>query len=204
MTDVKNTRGVCAPLTVLLNPLKLAPEYRDFWGDMHSKYAEATDAICEAECYIPRVYHAPDNQTELAGVAANSYLEYILPIPAGSFILGYLHTTTGLTGAGPVEAGAPPPGSGFTCQITDIKRNYKFFQKPVPETYFLQNATQPNDYGIFAGGRPYIACPSPRLLPAPYPITPPGELLFEFWNTLASTNVLVQLSLLVAVPIGAN
>lgn len=204
MTPANNNRGVCAPLTVLLNPLRLAPEYRDFWGDLHSFYVGATDAICAAECYIPRVYHAPDNKTEVTGLAPDGYLEYILPIPAGSFILGFLHTTTGAAGVSPVENGAPPPGSSFTCQITDLKRNYKLFQKPVPETYFLQGPTQPNDFGVFAGGLPYLACPSPRLLVKPYPITPPGELLIEFWNSLTTQNALVQLSLLVAVPVGAN
>ena len=189
-------RGICAPLKTLLNPLKLAPEYRDFWGDQHSRFAELTDRICDAECFVPRVYHAPDNTTEIAGVAANDYLEYILPLPAGSFILAWLHSTTAVAGAN----GSPPPGSGFSLQVTDVKRNFKFFQKPVPESYFLNGPPQPNDFGVFAGGTPYLACPSPRLLPAPYPVSAPGEFQFEFWNTLASLNTLVQMSLLVAVP----
>lgn len=197
-------RGVCVPLKTLLNPLKMAPAYRDFWGDLNSRYVELTDRICDAECYIPRVYHAPDNVTELAGVAGNGYLEFILPIPAGSFVLGFLHTTTGALGPGATAAGSPPAGSSFSCQITDVRRKFRFFQKPVPETYFLNDATTPNDFGVFAGGFPYVACPSPRLLPAPYPISAPGELMIEFWNTLTTANVLVQLSLLVAVPANAN
>lgn len=192
-------RGVCVPLTVLLNPLKMAPAYRDFWGDQNSRYVELTDEICDAECFIPRVYHAPDNVQELAGIPGNGYLEYILSIPPGSFVLGFLHSTTGAAGPG-ATPGSPPAGSGFSCQITDAKRKYKFFQKPVPETYFLSDATTPNDFGVFARQLPYVQTPIPRLLPAPYPISAPGELMIEFWNTLTTTNTLIQLSLLVAVP----
>lgn len=194
-------RGFCSPLDTLLNPLKLAPAYRDFWGDQNSRFVEKTDPICDAACYVPRVFHAPDNKTELAGVPSRGYLEFILPIPAGSFILGFLHNTARKNVN---NFAGPPADSGFSCQITDVRRDFKFFSRPVPETYFLNDATAPTDFGVFAGGNPYVQCPAPRLLPAPYPITPPGELLIEFWNQQPAANNLIQLSLLVAVPAEAG
>jgi hypothetical protein len=184
------------PLKVTLSPLRLVPDFRDYWGDAHSKLVELTDPIVNAGCYIPRVYHAPDTVSEQAGVAANDYLEYILALPPGSFILAYLHTTAGVVGAN----NDPPAGSGFSVQITDVARNFKFFQRPVPETFFLNNAPAPNNVGPFAGGLMADAAPSPRLLTAPYPVAAPGEFKFQFWNQLDALNKLIQLSLLVAVP----
>jgi len=42
--------------------------------------------------------------------------------------------------------------------------------------------------------------PSPRLLPAPYPVAAPGIFKLEFWNMLTTQNTGVRLTLLVAEP----
>ena len=64
--------------------------------------------------------------------------------------------------------------------------DYSFFNQPVEDAYF----TNP---GMTGGG------PS-RLLTRPYPVTPPGQIRFQFWNQAAVANAFIQLALLVAEP----
>jgi len=188
--------GICFPIIPPINPLRLASNYRDYYGNQHERLTELTDPIDDAGCYIPRIIHAPDTQTEITGVKANGYLEYALALPTGSFILGFLHTFT----SGPsANATDPPVTSGFQLQITDVDRDYKLFEKPIPEAWLLNDAPSSNPQAVFAAGL-YVLNPSVRLLPAPYPITPPGMLKIEFWNMLATTNNLIRLSMLVAIP----
>jgi hypothetical protein len=168
----------------------MMPDYREYWGDQHAKLVELTDAIQEAGCFTPRIYHAPDSTQENAGVT--DYLEYILALPLGSWILGYLHNTTSQA-----SPSAPPALSGYSCQITDMARNWKFFDKPVPEVYFLNGPSAP----YFGSTSALVQTPaSPRLLTCPYPVTPPGQFKIEFWNQIGGTNKQCQLNLLVAVP----
>jgi len=156
-----------------------------------------TDEICNAGCYIPRVFHAPDTVTENAGVPANGFLEYALQIPAGSFILAFLHSFTSLASANETD---PPVGSGFRFQMTDVRADYRFFSKPVPEAFFLNDIPSANPSGQLSLTSLVVLNETPRLLMSPYPVTPPGVFKCEFWNLLASTNALIRMSLLVAVP----
>jgi hypothetical protein len=187
----------CVTSVFPINPLRMLPDYREYWGDQHARFVEMTDAIQLAGCFVPRVYHAPDFSTEILG--ALDYLQFIMTIPPGSFILGYLHNTTSQT-----SPNSPPALSGFSCQITDIARNWKFFDKPVPEVYFLNGPAAPYSDGLSSFAlvqRPA----SPRLLTCPYPVTLPGHFKVEFWNQLQGvTNKLMQLSFLVAVPENAQ
>lgn len=193
-------RGMCVPTTPAISPLRLAPDYRDFFGRAHEHLVETIEGIVNADCFRFRVFHAPDSDDENAGVAGNGYLEYALELPPGSFLLGFLHTNT----ANPTNATSPPVGSGFRCQITDVERNFKFFQKPVPEAYFLNDIPSTNPLGPYAGNDLYVLNPAVRLLMAPYPVGAPGQFKVEFWNLLATANKLISLDFVVAEPDGAS
>ena len=192
-----NNPTTCFPTKPPLNPLRLVSNYRDYWGDFDAILAELTDPLCDAACYVPRIFHAPDTEGENAGVAAQDFREYVLVLPAGSFIVGYLHTYTGLQNAGDVNN--PPVRSSFRFQFTDVQKQYRFFEKPMPEAWLLNDAPTRNLQAAQTGAL-YVPNPSPRLLTALYPVTPPGVFKVEFWNTLDSTNTGIRLSLLVAVP----
>ena len=117
-------------------------------------------------------------------------------------LVAYLHAFTGGPSANTTD---PPVTSGFRIQITDIRPNYQFFGKPVPEAFFLNDVPSSNPQGVFAPTSLSVLNQTPRLLTAPYPVTPPGLFKVEFWNILQSGNVgsvnpLVSLAFLVAVP----
>src|SRR5882672_1979307 len=182
----------CVSNIFSINPLRLLTDYREYWGDQHARLVEMTDSIQTAGCFTPRIFHAPDSTQENAGVT--DYLEYILTLPLGSWILGYIHNTTSQS-----SPSSPPSLSGFSCQITDVVRNWKFFDKPVPEVYFLKGPGFPYTDGASTFALTQRPA-SPRLLTAPYPVTPPGQFKIEFWNQLGTLNKLCQLNFLVAVP----
>jgi len=205
-----NTSGVCVP-TITENPLRLSPLFTDYWGDWMARFTERTDVFARLGCYAPRFYHAPDATTEAAGVAAGGYLEYLLTLPVGSFLLGWLHSTVSFAGGAPANPISPPAPSGYVCQITDLAIDHQLFTKPVPEAYFLNDWLQPaNANPPYAGSTNGFVSPvTPRLLPVPYPIVPPGQLMVEFWNQLGpgseeepQLNKAVQLTFLVMVPTG--
>lgn len=193
-------RGMCVPTTPAIAPLKLAPDFRDYPGRYHERLAYLIDTIVNADCFRPRYYHAPDSPTENAGIPANGYLEYVLQITPGSVLLGFLRSNTPVQN--PNTSTDPPVGSGYRCQITDVERQYKFFQKPVPEAYFLNDIPSTNPLGPYDGENLYVLNPALRLLPHPYPITAPGLLKVEFWNLLTSSNVNVALDFVVVEPDG--
>lgn len=186
----------CFPTQVPISPLRLHSAYRDYWGDADAKLTENIDPFLDAACYVPRIYHAPDTQTENAGVPGNAYLEYALAVPFGSFLLGFLHS---FTGRASLDADNPPVRQSFRFNVTDMGRQYKIFEKPVPETWMLNDAPSSNPNAHFGAGL-YVLNPAVRLLAVPYPVTPPGIFKVEFWNSLATTNKLIRLSLVVAVP----
>lgn len=192
-----NDPKTCFPTRPPFSPLRLASNYRDFWGDADARLAELVDPLLDAACYVPRVFHAPDTEAENAGVAGRDFREYMLPLPPGSFIVGYLHTYTGLANLS--DPDNPPVRSSFRVQITDVHRQYRFFEKPVPEAFFLNDVPSSNSQSALGAGL-YVLNPSPRLLPALYPVTPPGVFKVEFWNVLTTLNKGVRLSLLLAVP----
>jgi hypothetical protein len=189
-------RGMCVSTVPAIAPLRLAPDYRDFFGRAHEHLAEMVDAIVNSDCYRLRIFHAPDSTTETAGVSSLGYVEYALELPPGSLILGFLHSST----VNEPDATNPPVTSGFRVQITDVERNYKFFQKPVPDAFFLNDIVSQNAQGPFAGGNLYVLNPSTRLLAAPYPVAPPGQFKVEFWNILSEVNDFISIDFVVAEP----
>jgi hypothetical protein len=193
---------ICTSLRVPFNPLRLASNYRDFFGDPHAKLSVETDPLLRMACFVSRIYHAPDEETETAGVEGNGYLEYSLDLPPGSLILGFLHSYTSQLGSDTANA---PVGSSFRLQITDVARRYSFFEKPVPEAWLLQDQPAANPQSALldpsgAVSALYVLNASPRLLASPYPVAPPGVFRIEFWNSLPVTNMGCRLSLLLAVP----
>lgn len=185
------------------SPLRLASNYRDYFGDPHALLCELTDPILNSGCYVPRIFHTPDTFLENGGVNPNAFLDYALAIPEGSFILGFL---TGFSSAQSQNLTDPPVLAGFRVQVTDVRANHKFFAKPVPETYFLNDIPSANPQSVLSQTSLAVQNQSVRLLPAPYPVVPPGIFKMEFWNILTDaastplTNFYIRLSLLVAIP----
>jgi hypothetical protein len=191
---------ICFPVEPLISPLRLASDYRDYFGDYHAKVTELLDPILKAGCYVPRIYHAPSDDLESVGLAPDGFLEYALALPAGSFVLGFLHNYTSATTGNGTDA---PAGSSFRFQLTDVSRQYRFFGKPLPEAWLLNDQPGNNPNAAITGGPGgglYVLNPSLRLLPAPYPVGPPGMFQVEFWNMLATQNNDVRLSVFCAVP----
>jgi hypothetical protein len=197
---------VCIPLETE-NPLRLSPLFTDYWGDYMASFTRQTDVFSRLGCYAPRCYHAPDSTTELNGVAAGGYIEYLLSLPVGSFLCGFLHTTISVPDTAPNNPITPPAQSGFAIQITDLSIDKQLFSKPVPEAWFLNDYLQPVSANppYANSGNGFVAPVTPRLLPVPLPIVPPGQLLVEFWNQLAdpdTNNKACQMTFVVMVPVG--
>lgn len=203
---------LCVP-TLTENLLRLSPLYHDYFGEQQAAFTKMLDGFAEAGCYVPRFYHAPDSGSQFLGVAPSGYKTYLMALPVGSFILGFLHTTSsapdsaGATSAGPQVINVPPNASGFSCQITDLSIDHKLFSRPAPEAWFIND----NLLSASTGAPPYPAntkgftFPSfVRLLPAPYPVVPPGQFQVEFWNSLDVLNTDVQMTFLVLVPDSGN
>ena len=140
-----------------LNPLLLEQDYRDFWGDFDAAAIRNLQKLDWSRCcYEPRYYVVPDYGAQR--LAADAGLEYILNIPAGSFIYGFRHK-----GGGP----------NFLVQISDLALNRKLFSHPLPDKIFANGA----------GGR---APNQPYFLPELYPVVSPGQFSVELWNTSAA------------------
>src|SRR5580692_2981844 len=159
---------VCVPLTTE-NPLRLSPLFTDYWGDFMASVTKRTDVFARLGCYAPRFYHAPDSNTENAGLAAGGYVEYLLTLPVGSFLCGFLHSTVSIPDTAPTDPIGPPAQSGFVIQITDLSIDKQLFSKPVPEAWFLNDYLQPISanppYGGSTNG--FVSPVTPRLLPVP-------------------------------------
>ena len=188
--------GICVTTTPAIAPLRLQSDYRDYFGRQHEKLVELIDPILAPACFQPQHFHAPSSDEEIAGVAALGYLEYIAELPAGSFILGFEHTTVSFQNT---DAGTA--FSGYKCQITDIERNYLLFDKPVSEAFFLNDQLSA-DHAGFLDLR--VLNPAARLLTAPYPVAPSGQFRFEFWDISGAANTGLQLTVIVAVPPGGR
>jgi hypothetical protein len=154
-----------------ISPFRLHQQYRDFWGEPQPYAIAEIDSILESGCYRPRWYHAPDTIKEAVGIAPNGYLQYVLSIPAGSFILGWSHLSF----------------NAMVVQITDVRLEHKFFSQPVPEWYFAQPGLGTD-----------TLTKQLRALVKPYPVVPPGQFMVEFWNQSAVQNTRAQITLFVA------
>ncbi len=196
--------GICVPKQTE-NLLTLSPIFKDYWGEQMAAYTRRLDGFAKLGCYVPRFYHAPDSSSQFAGLASNGYQTYLLKLPVGSFILGFLHTTSSApqTHSG-ASLSAPPNPSGFACQITDLSIDHKWFSHPIEEAWFINDNMQGSYPPYPATSLPFTFPSFPRLLAVPYPVVPPGQLQVEFFNALDTVNNDCQLTFLVLVPDGIN
>ena len=201
--------GVCVPKTTE-NLLTLSPLYHDYWGEQMAAFTRRLDGFAKAGCYVPRFYHTPDSESQFVGIQSGGYKTYLLSLPLGSWVIGWLHNNSSAPGSsGPATApviNVPPNLSGFTVQITDLAIDHKWFSRPAEEAWFINdNLLGPSTFSPFIDTVYGYTFPSfPRLLALPYPVVPPGQLQVEFWNSLDVVNKDVQLTFLVMVPEGKD
>lgn len=194
---------VCVPKQTE-NLLTLSPLYRDYWGEQMAVFTRRLDGFANAGCFVPRFYHAPSSESQFNGVPGNGYVTYLLKLPVGGFLIGFLHTTCSVPNS--VNSQTPPNPSGFTMQMTDLAIDHKLFARPLPEAWFI------NDNLLGSSANPpypsntngYTLPSFPRLLSVPYPIVGEGQFQVEFYNSLTSLNTDVQMTFVVLVPDGVN
>ena len=201
--------GVCVPKSTE-NLLTLSPLYRDYWGEQMAALTRRLDGFARAGCYVPRFFHAPDAATQFAGLPEFGYLTYLLSLPVGAYILGWLHNNSSAPNSSGPETtpviNPPPNVSGFTAQITDLSIDHKWFSHPAEEAYFINdNLLGPSTFPPFTDTIYGYTFPSfPRLLVQPYPVVGTGQFQVEFYNSLDAVNKDVQLTFLVMVPEGTT
>jgi len=199
--------GFCVPKNTE-NLLTLSPLYRDYWGEQMAAFTRRLDRFAHLGCYVPRFYHAPDSASQFVGVQPNDYKTYLLSLPVGSFIIGFLHTTSSapFANGSPSPTHPPPNPSGFTCQITDLSIDHKWFSHPCPEAWFINdNMLNGSDFPPYQDANFPFTFPSfPRLLAQPYPVVGQGQFQVEFYNSLDTVNTDVQMTFLVLVPDGPD
>lgn len=111
-----------------LNPLSLQAEYRDWWPQYAPNQLELMAGINASGCYVPRFYVAPSGGNLIQNaVAPGQYVNWVLEIPAGSFIWGFYH--------GSVQQ--------FSLQITDLGMAYKWFNTPIPDSVLVSDPGSP-------------------------------------------------------------
>lgn len=198
---MRNT--VCVPKQTE-NLLTLSPLYRDYWGEQMAVFTRKLDGFAEAGCYVPRFYHAPSSESQFNGVQGGAYITYLLKLPVGGFLIGFLHTTCSVPNS--TNSQTPPNPSGFTMQMTDLAIDHKLFARPLPEAWFINdNLLGSSVNPPYPSNTKGYTFPSfPRLLSVPYPIVGEGQFQVEFYNSLTSTNTDAQMTFLVLVPDGVN
>jgi hypothetical protein len=128
---------------VNLNPLSLNAAYRDWWPQFPPNQLELLGGINASRCYVPRFYVAPSGGNLVQNaVAAGQYVNFVLEIPAGSFIYGFFHGAA----------------QGYSLQITDLGLTYKFFNTPIPDSVLVSDP-----------GECYLLpCPHPVMAPGTF------------------------------------
>ena len=124
-----------------LNPLTLQASYRDWWPQFAPNTLALMEGINRSGCYVPRFYVAPSGGNLVQNaVAPGSYINWVLEIPAGSFIYGFFH--------GSVQ--------NFSLQVTDLGLGYKWFNTPTPDSVFVSDPGEcyllPAPYPVMAPG----------------------------------------------------
>ena len=111
-----------------LNPLSLQPSYRDWWPQYAPNQLALMEGINRSGCYVPRFYVAPSGGNLVQNaVAPGQYVNWVLEIPAGSFIWGFYH--------GSIQ--------NYSLQITDLGMAYKWFNTPIPDSVLLSDPASP-------------------------------------------------------------
>ena len=111
-----------------LNPLSLQPSYRDWWPQYAPNQLALMEGINRSGCNVPRFYVAPSGGNLVQNaVAPGQYVNWVLEIPAGSFIWGFYH--------GSIQ--------NYSLQITDLGMAYKWFNTPIPDSVLLSDPGSP-------------------------------------------------------------
>jgi hypothetical protein len=111
-----------------LNPQQLRAIYRDWWPQYNPNSVALLEGINRSHCYVPRFFVAPSGGNLSQNVQApQSYVNFVLEIPPGSFVYGFYH--------GSIQ--------NFTMQVTDLGLGYKWFNTPIPDSVFLSDPGGP-------------------------------------------------------------
>jgi hypothetical protein len=113
-----------------LNPQELHASYRDWWDEFNPMSIALMDGINRSRCFVPRFFTAPagGNLTQNAITTANLYVNYVMEIPAGSFIWGIYNKSV----------------HNFSVQITDMALSRTFFNTPIPDSLLIADPGSPN------------------------------------------------------------
>ena len=124
-----------------LNPLSLQAAYRDWWPQYAPNQLALMEGINKAGCYVPRFYVAPTGGNLVQNAQPpGTYTNFVLEIPAGSFIYGFFH--------GSIQ--------NYSLQITDLGLTYKWFNTPIPDSVLVSDPGAcyllPSPYPVMAPG----------------------------------------------------
>lgn len=111
-----------------LNPQELQVSYRDWWPQFDPNTLYLLEGVNRSRCYVPRFYVAPTGGNLVQNaVAPQAYVNFVLEIPAGSFLYGFYHGSD----------------QSFTMQVTDLGLSYKWFNTPIPDSVFQSDPGAP-------------------------------------------------------------
>ena len=111
-----------------LNAQELHAAYRDWWDEFNPMSIALMDGINKSKCFVPRFFTAPaGGNLSQNTVAANAYVNYVMEIPAGSFIWGIYNAAS----------------HNFSVQITDMALSRMFFNTPVPDSFLIADPGAP-------------------------------------------------------------
>lgn len=111
-----------------LNPQQLRTTYQDWWPEFNPNTLCLIEGINKSRCYVPRFFVAPSGGNLVQNtVPAQSYVNFVLQIPPGSFIYGFYHGTN----------------NSYSLQVTDLGLGYRWFNTPIPDSVFLSNPDGP-------------------------------------------------------------
>lgn len=111
-----------------LNPHELQASYRDWWPQFDPNTLYLLEGINKSRCYVPRFYVAPSGGNLLQNAQPpQSYVDFVLEVPAGSFIYGFYHGSD----------------QSFTMQVTDLGLGYPWFNTPIPDSIFQSDPGAP-------------------------------------------------------------
>jgi hypothetical protein len=159
---------------MMLNPLELQTNYRDYWPQFDPNTLAIMDAITRAGCYVPRFFVAPSGGNLVQNAQLpGTYVNYVLEVPVGSWIWGCYNSSD----------------QQFAVQVTDMGLSYKWFNTPTPMKVLLADP-----------GSPYLF---PALYPVTSPGTFLFEFFSTVPLSGGAPNSLLSLTLGVAVPLEA-
>jgi hypothetical protein len=111
---------VNVPVSGGLSQLVCQGRLRDYYADYSAACIPNLECLNDPECFRQSWYVAPP--MDLQQVAVRGYVQTTLVIPAGSFIWGIVHKSTGFQ---------------FGLRITDMALNFSLIDKPANDQCVL-------------------------------------------------------------------